>query len=235
MKIANLKFPNFDYGFIPKAASRPLEDKDWPKFTDEVAYKIGVNSDKLSILRQIHSNKSIYIDKVTNLEFKADGHLTDKENIHLVILTADCVPILLLDPHNKIIGAIHAGWRGARFGVIESTIQEMLNKGAIAKNIIAIIGPAISQKNYEVGDEFLESFLEESSNNQKFFKKLTDKNHFDNISYVKTKLNKLDIHHIFDIGIDTFENHNFYSYRRLTKGIDKEYGSNVSYIVIKND
>ena len=96
--------------------------------------------------------------------------VTNKPNIGLGILTADCQPVFFADPHSRIIGAAHAGWKGTLSGILEATIGSMIKLGATRENIHAVIGPSISQKAYEVGSEFVELFIEKSIENNKFFK-----------------------------------------------------------------
>src|SRR5690606_15336519 len=160
-------------------------------------------------LNQIHSNQAVLInsaDKIydKNNQPKADALITNIKNLPLAIITADCVPILLYDSSNSVIATIHAGWKGAKKGIIGETIAQMLKIGAKAENIVCLIGPAIRQNSYEVSAEFYQEFIEENSSNQKFFINSQKPNHFmfDLPAYVKEKLQNERLKKIMDLGID---------------------------------
>ena len=138
-----------------------------------VKKKICVKSKNIYLLHQIHSNKFIFINKNFDLKkkLKADAVITDQKKLPLGILTADCVPILIYDNVANIIAAIHAGWRGAFKGIIKNVINFMLKKGCRIKNIHAAIGPCITQKNYNVKQDFVRRFIQKEKKNKIFFKK----------------------------------------------------------------
>jgi polyphenol oxidase len=169
---------------------------------------------KLCLLRQVHSNKVQLVTDAfaLNEEPEADALVTTTPLLTLGIITADCVPILLEDA--TVIGAIHAGWRGAKANIIGNTIEAMIKLGADPKNITAHIGPCIRKKSYEVGEDFLAHFLLENTNNQQFFIH-GKKNHyyFDLAAYVKEKLLAANINKINDCHIDTLTSEEYYSYR----------------------
>ena len=123
----------------------------------EIAKK-SVGADKLITLEQVHGKKCIMVDEGTQFDEKADALVTEIPGIALGVLTADCAPVLFLDPEKKIIGAAHAGWRGACGGVLESTVETMVSLGASADNIFAAIGPCIHKNSYEVGEDFVQNF-----------------------------------------------------------------------------
>ncbi|NOZ65548.1 MAG: peptidoglycan editing factor PgeF [Alphaproteobacteria bacterium] len=184
-------------------------------------------------LYQIHSNIVHFLDKPwgpDNLP-KGDAIVTRQKNIALGILTADCAPVLFSDPENGIIGAAHAGWKGALNGVLENTIQMMCDKGAKRANIRAAIGPAIVQKNYEVGPEFKEAFKEQPS----FFRDSHRKDHylFDLKGFVLNQLEKSGLSRIVALDHDTYDNPNdYFSYRRTTHAGETDYGRQISAIMI---
>ena len=125
-------------------------------------------------LNQIHSNKVIIIDNINRVyqphnKPQADALVTNLKNIALCIITADCVPVLLHDSQKQIIAAIHAGWKGAKSGIVNNTIDSMLKMGSKAEDIICYIGPCIRQKSYEVDNIFYQDFKKEDKDNQKFF------------------------------------------------------------------
>ena len=111
--------------------------------------KIGCLKNNLIILNQIHSNKVHLINKKTKQKLKGDSSITNKKKIALAVLTADCAPVFIYDPHNNLIGAIHAGWKGAYKKIIKKTLTKFKNRGSKTKNLIAVIGPCIAKQSYE--------------------------------------------------------------------------------------
>ncbi|AEI88821.1 MAG: peptidoglycan editing factor PgeF [Candidatus Midichloria mitochondrii] len=193
----------------------------------------------VKFLRQIHSNKVIAIETPTQIcnHVEADALVTSLPQVSLAIRTADCVPILLCDPENSIIGASHAGWRGAFAGVIEKTIEQMTQLGA--KHIYAVIGPCIRAQNYEVDQDFYQNAIKINSKSLKFFTGSHKKGHyqFDLPGYCSSMLKDLGVN-ANDLEVDTYSNSQlFFSYRRAyhnTKsGRAVKYGNQVSAIMIK--
>ena len=119
-----------------------------------VSKKIDVKKN-IILLHQLHSNKIFFINKISKKKLLGDGLVTNVKNIAIGILTADCAPILFCDPKKNIIGAAHAGWRGAYKKIVQKTIKSLKKRGCRAKDLIAIVGPSIAQKNYEVKKDFL--------------------------------------------------------------------------------
>ena len=198
-----------------------------------VADKMGAST--LVTVHQIHSPAAIVVNKAW--EFKnapqADALVTEQPGIVLGILTADCLPILFADGKAGVIGAAHAGWKGALGGVIEATINAMIGLGAKAKSIIATIGPAISKNSYEVGAEFLERFITANPANSKFFTPSELENHhlFDLPAYATNRMQESGISQINNIAQDTYFNDNdFFSYRRSCKRSEAAYGRQISVI-----
>ena len=125
-----------------------------------VQKKIKTKLKKIILLKQIHSNKFHFIDKdlkLKNYNFEGDALITNKKEFPIAILTADCAPILIYDEKEKMIAAIHAGWKGAFKGIIKRTLNFMIKKGCDPKNVTAVIGPCISVKNYEVKKDFIKN------------------------------------------------------------------------------
>ena len=147
-------------------------------------------------------------------------------------MTADCVPILIYDNNSKMIAAIHAGWKGAYKGIVDRVIKFMVKKGCDRKNIHAAIGPCISQKNYNVGDDFLRKFIKKNKKNIIFFKKRKNLIYFNLPEYVKSQLKLNKISNIDHINLDTFDKNNFFSARRSLRLKDDDYGRNISIIMI---
>jgi len=200
-----------------------------------VCKKIGVTYKKLVLLNQMHSNKFYFIKKGHNFnkKIKADSLITNVKNIAIGVLTADCVPILIYDKDKDIISAIHAGWRGAYKGIINNTINFFIKNGSNVQNLIAIIGPCISEKNYEVKKNFQNKFIKKNVINKKFFKTTRNKTYFCLNKYVYSQLRNLGIKNLEVINKDTFDTkNNFFSARRALKNKENDYGRNISIIMI---
>ena len=188
---------------------------------------------KVFFINQVHSSKSLYIDTQSfQTPQTGDGIVTNIEGIGLAILTADCAPVLFFDPIAKVIGAAHAGWRGTLNGIIENTVDAMLGIGATKDNIIASIGPCISQVNYEVAIPFKKEITKNYLLYEKFFlKKPNDKYLFDLSSYVEARLQNHGVKEISSLGICTYEKeNNFHSFRRAQHIGEASHQRNVSMI-----
>ena len=191
----------------------------------------------LCTLYQCHSDVVV---RVTNPfpdgQFpKADAMVTVTPGIALGVMGADCAAVLLADSEAKVVGAAHAGWKGARSGVIESIVNEMMRLGAEHENILACIGPAIQQRSYEVGSEFRQQFLEDTADNEKFFEasRDLDRFRFDLPAYVESRLEAAGIKHVDNLGCDTVtEEQTFFSYRRATLAGEPDYGRQISVIAL---
>ncbi len=211
------------------------EDEVVKKNREAAMKKLGLKPDSLCTLKQIHSDIALSIidPYEPGLSPEADGLVTDRENITLGILTADCAPVLFADKNKKIIGACHSGWRGARYGILEKTTAAMQRLGASLDSIVASVGPCIGESSYEVGPEFYDNFIKESVNNKEFFKKSKRAGHylFDLPGYIEHKLNKIGIGAISLTRRDTLkEKNNFFSYRRNSLSNIKQYGCQLSVI-----
>jgi YfiH family protein len=203
-----------------------------------VSKKMGINPQDLLTMNQTHSNKVVVIDSNNKhiQRFNSDALITNQKNIAISVLTADCVPILIYDEVNHIIGSIHAGWKGAINGIVENTLNEIVK---ISRNnkINVAIGPCIGMSNYEVGEEFYSKFTQQSKKNENFFLSLKkNKFLFDLRKYVNSRFNEFGVNHIENIDFDTFsENKNFFSYRRSKQMGEKDYGRCISLISLIND
>ena len=205
--------------------------KNVTKNLENVSKKMFVKKSNLILMHQTHSNKVIEIKK-NNFKKKivCDAMITRKSGLALSVVTADCVPILLYDENNKIIGCIHAGWRGALSGIIKNTIFKMRKIGSNNK-IFASIGPCIDKKNYEVDLNFVNRFMRKSKKNKRYFSvKNKNKRLFNLRQFVANQLLELKV--IIDhINRDTFkEKNNFFSYRRSTLLKHNDYGRCISII-----
>ena len=196
-----------------------------------VSKKMNIKKNKLLLMHQTHSNK-IAVVKKENLNKKiiADAMVTKIKGIFLGVLTADCVPIILYDANNKIIGCIHAGWKGAFSDIIKKTINK-IKKINTNNKIYACIGPCIGKKSYEVDLIFYKKFINKSYQNKKYFiKKDNRKKLFNLRRFVADKLIKHNVK-LDHINRDTYvEKSNFFSFRRSCKLQQKDYGRCISVI-----
>ena len=198
-----------------------------------VSKKIGFNK-KLILLRQLHSNKVYFVNKKPKKKLFGDGLITNTKHLAIGILTADCAPILFFEPKKNIIGAAHAGWKGAHNKIGEKMINYFKKKGSKLNDIFAVIGPCISQSNYEIKNDFIVKFLKQSSENRKHFKIIKNKIYFDLKGYIFRQLKNAGINNIEIIKKDTFNpKNNFFSARRSLKKKINDYGRNISIIMIK--
>jgi len=200
---------------------------------DIVAKKFRVEKKQLILMNQTHSNKVEIIESEKILEkFNCDAMLTKNNNIALCVLTADCVPILLYEKSKKIIGCIHAGWKGTVNGIIENTLKKLKEMNGAAEKLIVSIGPCISQKSYEVKNDFYSELTKISEDNNQFFLK-NDKNtfNFDLRGFVNKKFKDSGISQIENISVDTFAIKNeYFSHRRAKKLGEDDYGRCISVI-----
>lgn len=166
---------------------------------------------------------------------KADAIVTQIEKLAIGVTTADCGPVLFVDPHKRVIGAAHAGWKGALTGVLEATIGAMETLGAERGQIIAAIGPMIRQPSYEVGAEFVERFLDADAEHAMFFLPSTREGHamFDLAGFIRTRLDKAGVLMIDDLGHDTYADDRFFSYRRSVHRKEPDYGRHVHAIMLE--
>ena len=166
---------------------------------------------------------------------RADAIVTRTEGLAIGVTAADCGPILLVDPNARVIGAAHAGWKGALTGILESTVDAMEKLGAERSGIVAAIGPLIRQHTYEVGDEFVERFIEADAENALFFLPAAREGHamFDLAGFIRMRLENAGVLMIDDIGVDTYSDERFFSYRRSVHRKEPDYGRHVHAIVLE--
>jgi YfiH family protein len=201
--------------------------------------RFDLSPDALVTLYQVHSPTVVEVEQPWRPGGapKADGMVTAKRGVALGILTADCAPVLFADAEAGVIGAAHAGWRGAFTGVLEETVAAMKRLGASPANIRAAIGPCIAQSSYEVGPEFHERFVGADSDNAAFFRASSRRSHhlFDLGGYVTRRLESLDLAEILTTGEDTAADaERYFSYRRATLAGEKDYGRLLSAIALKD-
>jgi hypothetical protein len=200
--------------------------------------KLDLAADRLVTTFQIHSAKVVEVTAPWRPEDapRADALVTRVPGVALGILTADCVPVLLADPDARVIGAAHAGWKGALGGVLEATLEAMEALGADRAKIRAGIGPAISRRSYEVGPEFPEPFLEQCGQNADFFCHGARQGHFhfDIKGYAARRLALAGLSEIQCLPCDTCaEEARFFSYRRSCLRQETDYGRGLSAIALE--
>ena len=201
-----------------------------------VCKKINCSSKNLILLNQIHSNKFYFINK--NYKFKkkklnGDALITNVKKIALGVIVADCVPVFIYDKNLKIISAIHAGWKGVYKEIIKKVVKFFIKKGSNTKNLVAVIGPSISEKSYEVQKDFKGKFLKKDKQSKFFFKIRKNKTYFGLNKYVYYHLKKLGIKNLEIIKKNTFDpKNNFFSARRSIQNKENDYGRNISVIMI---
>ena len=183
---------------------------------------------------QVHGVCCAIINSDTDDRPEADALVTKTPGITIGILTADCCPVLLEDSEARIVGAAHAGWRGATGGVTQSVIDTMITLGADVTRITAAIGPTIGQASYEVGTDMRETVLKADTDAADFFVSGRDSVHFqfDLPGYVENRLKKSGIRSVTALGIDTYTSGDHYSYRRMTHQKQHDYGRFVSAIMV---
>jgi polyphenol oxidase len=205
--------------------------KDILKNLNHVSHKMFIKKNKLVLMNQTHSAKVIEV-KIENYKKKmnSDALITKVKGIGLGVITADCVPIIIYDSKNKIIGCIHAGWKGVFSGIIKNTVNKIRKLNSKNK-IFASIGPCIGKKSYEVDLKFYKKFLNQTKKNKKYFYyKNKNKKLFDLRKFVSDKLKELKIK-IDHVNHDTFkEKTNFFSYRRSCKLKQNDYGRCISVV-----
>ena len=197
-----------------------------------VAGAVGLVADDLVSLSQVHSATVVTLTAPPMVRPVADAMVTNVPGIGLGILTADCQPVLFADARAGVIGAAHAGWRGARDGVLEATVEAMLALGATRAGIAAVIGPSISQAAYEVGPEFFEAFTADDPDNARFFATGTgDRMLFDLPGFGLHRLRQAGVGHAEWTGHCTYRDPDrFYSFRRTTHHGEADYGRLISVI-----
>lgn len=197
--------------------------------------QVGAKPEQLFTPYQTHSKTVAVVTRpwTKGERPEADALVTDRPGLILAVTTADCVPVLFADAEAGVVGAAHAGWRGAVSGVLEATVEAMERLGAARDGIVAAIGPAIEQQSYEVGPEFPQPFVEQSADNKGFFSPSKRAGHFmfDIKGYVERRLAQLDLGSVEALPHDTCgEPDLFFSYRRSCHLNEPDYGRSLSTI-----
>ncbi len=202
-----------------------------------MAASLGVAPEQFLTCYQIHSPDVVVADAPWSAQARprADAVVTRRPGLAIGVSTADCGPVLFADPQARIVGAAHAGWRGALAGVTDATIAAMERLGAARERIVAAIGPMIRQPNYEVGPDLMDRFIAADPANRQFFVASAREGHFmfDLAGYVAARLAAAGIGAVEDLGACTYADPaQFYSYRRMTHRGEADYGRHVNAIVL---
>ena len=201
-----------------------------------MAETLAIAPEALISVYQVHSPDAVIVEGPWGAERpKADAMVTAMPGIALAITTADCGPVLFADAEARVIGAAHAGWRGAVTGVLESTVTAMERLGAQRGKIVAVLGPTISQRAYEVGPDFIERFAKEAPGHGRFLKEAERPGHamFDLPGFIGARLEAAGIGAFTDLGLCTYcGEERFFSYRRTTHRREPDYGRLISAIAL---
>ena len=202
-----------------------------------MAALLGVTAEHLISAHQTHSPDAIVATGPwqNTARPKADAIVTANEGLAVGVTTADCGPVLFVDPNARVIGAAHAGWKGALTGILESTIDAMEKLGADRRLMVVAIGPLIRQQSYEVGGEFVERFLDDDADNAMYFIPSNRDGHamFDLAAYIRMRLENAGVLMIDDLGVDTYSDERFFSYRRSVHRKEPDYGRHVHAIALE--
>lgn len=217
--------------------------KDAPDHVAEnrarMALALGVAPERFLTPYQIHSPDVVVADSVWTAKTRprADAVVTREPGLAIGVSTADCGPLLFADSDARVIGAAHAGWRGAFTGVIDATLTAMEKLGADRGNITVALGPTISQPNYEVGAEFVERFLAADADNARFFKDAARPSHamFDLNGYIAARVQQAGVVKFEDLALCTYADpERFYSFRRATHLNEPDYGRHINAIALES-
>ncbi len=202
-----------------------------------MAAALGVEPSRFLTAYQVHSPEVAIAETPWTSETRphADAIVTRMRALAVGVTTADCGPVLFADPHARVVGAAHAGWRGALSGVIEATVAAMERLGAARGQIRAAIGPMIRRSNYEVGPDLIARFAADDRASSRFFSPAPRDGHalFDLGGYVAARLERAGVGHIEDLGHCTYADPaRFFSYRRTTHRAEPDYGRHVNAIAL---
>ena len=202
-----------------------------------MAAALGVAPERLLTAYQIHSPDVVVanVPWTPDTRPRADAIVTRTPRLAIGVSTADCGPLLFADADAGVIGAAHAGWRGAFTGVIEATVAAMERLGAVRARIVAALGPAIRQPNYEVGPEFIARFTAADADNARFFRPSERAGHamFDLAGYIADRVQRAGIVEFEDLALCNYaEPERFFSYRRTTQRGEPDYGRHVNAIAL---
>ena len=202
-----------------------------------VTAALGLGDDRLATIYQVHSAEAVVAETPWERDARpeADAIVTTTPGLAVGVLTADCGPVLLADPDARVVAAAHAGWKGALGGIVERTVEAMERLGAKAASIRAVLGPTISGPAYEIGPEFRQRFIDDSDDNDAFFRPSPRAGHafFDLPAYIAMRLERAGIGHLESLDHCTYgDEGRFFSYRRSTHRREPDYGRQLSAITL---
>lgn len=199
-QVSNLKLPGIEHGFYDANDTKTIVCP--------------------MLMTQVHSADVMVVSDVDETRPQIDAWVSKTSGLTLAVYTADCAPILLADPVARVVGAVHAGWKGAFQGVIENTILAMVRQGADIKDIAAGVGPCLHVENFEVGPEMKALF---PVTEHKFFRSIDGVEHFDFIAYVVYRLHRAGVSNVEVVDIDTYADTRYNSYRKSNGGPARQY------------
>jgi len=213
---------------------------DKPECVEEnrarMAAALGVEPTRYVTAYQVHSADVIVAEAAWTRETRprVDAIVTRAPGLAIGVSAADCGPVLFADAQARVIGAAHAGWKGAFTGVIENTIDAMERLGATRANIAVVLGPMIRQPSYEVGPEFLQRFRAADIDNERFFvpSPRADHSMFDLAGYIAARLARAGIVNVEDLGLCTYADARFFSYRRSVHRAEPDYGRHINALAL---
>ncbi len=248
---ATLALPGVAHAFFPRSGgvsegvyaslNGGVGSRDAPEAVAEnrarMAAALGVPADRLAVPYQVHSPDVIAISRhwAPDARPRCDGVVTATPGLALGVTGADCGMILFADPEARVVGAAHAGWKGALGGVIEATVAAMVRLGAMRGAIAAALGPCIAQESYEVGPEFVAAFAEQGEATEGCFAPSRKRGHsmFDLKAYIAERAGRAGVARFEDLKLDTYADEaRFFSYRRTTHRREPDYGRLVSAIAL---
>lgn len=246
-----LKLPGIAHGFFTRGGGHSTgifaslncglgsgDDPDLVRMNREtVARALGVDTQNLVTAHQVHSADALEVKVPWGIidRPKVDGLATKAKGIALGVLTADCGPVLFADAEAGVIGACHAGWKGALTGVTEATLAAMEKLGAVRTRTVAVLGPTIAKASYEVGTAFPAPFLEQDAGHGKYFTPSLKEGHhmFDLPGYLRDRMKREGVGQVVNLDLDTYADEaRFYSYRRATHRGEQDYGRLISAIAL---
>jgi YfiH family protein len=244
-----LKSPGVTHGFFTRhggvstgvyaSLNGGVGSRDQPEMVAEnrrrMAARLEVRPENLLVPYQIHSPDAVIVTAPFSERPRCDALVTALPGLALGVTGADCGIVLLADPRARVVAAAHAGWKGALAGVLEATLDAMESLGAARGSIVAVLGPTIGQKSYEVGPEFFARFVLESKDYTRFFMPsgADSRFWFDLPGFIGLRLARAGIGTFADLALDTYADEmRFYSYRRSVHRGEPDYGRQVAAIAL---
>jgi polyphenol oxidase len=248
----SLRIPGFAHGFFTRlggvsqgvyaSLNGGIGSRDAADAVTEnrnrIADALAVTPDRFAVPYQVHSADAVAISApiLPSARPRCDALVTATPGLALGVTGADCGMVLFADPRARVIGAAHAGWKGALGGVVEATVEAMERLGATRSHVVAALGPCIGPKSYEVGPEFVAAFADQREDTARYFAPSRRDGHsmFNLNAYIAERAARAGVGRFEDLGLDTYTNEGrFFSYRRATHRKEPDYGRLLSAIVMK--